>query len=356
MRFLNIAAAFGLTTLIVYALVIGKFLLLPLVVAVLLWYFLIRLGEVYGHLTLGHFQLPHRVALVLAFATVYGVIYLVSTIVGNSLQAVVVEAPKYQDKFNELVNYVNSLLGEQMVNRDQLMANLSVTDVISRLALALSGIAGDLGLIAVYVLFLLMEQRSFDAKLRALCPTEQRYQETRVLFRRIATEVDTYLWIKTLVSLLTGALTFAVLSLFQVDFAGFWGLLTFLFNYIPYIGSIVAVALAVLVSLVQFTNPATALFLGTLLIGIQFGVGNVLEPHLMGRSLNLSPIVILLSLAFWGSIWGVWGMVLCVPAMVIINIVLAHFPQTRPVAILLSSDGRVYFAERADNAKTASDA
>jgi predicted PurR-regulated permease PerM len=127
----------------------------------------------------------------------------------------------------------------------------------------------------------------------------------------------------------------------DVDFAGVWGLLIFLLNFIPTVGSIIATIFPALIALAQ--SDGYTLFL-LVLFGIgalQVCIGNILEPRLMGSSFNLSPIIILLNLALWGYIWGIIGMFLCVPFLIIVTIILSHFPQTRPIAVILSSDGRL---------------
>ncbi|GEM_PF-3756360 len=123
-------------------------------------------------------------------------------------------------------------------------------------------------------------------------------------------------------------------------------LLIFLLNFIPTIGSIVATLFPSLMALAQ-SSDGFGLFFAVLLgiTSLQILIGNIIEPRITGRSLNLSPVVILFNLALWGSIWGVPGMFMCVPLLIITTIVLAHFPRTRPIAILLSSDGRVNITE-----------
>jgi predicted PurR-regulated permease PerM len=142
-------------------------------------------------------------------------------------------------------------------------------------------------------------------------------------------------------SSLTGILSYIFLRIVEVDFAGVWALLIFLLNFIPTVGSIIATIFPALIALAQ--SDGYALFL-LVLVGIgvlQVCIGNILEPRLMGSSFNLSPIVILLNLALWGYIWNIPGMFLCVPFLIIITIVLSHFPQTRVIAVILSSDGRL---------------
>jgi len=144
----------------------------------------------------------------------------------------------------------------------------------------------------------------------------------------------------------TGLVGYVVLALVGVDFASFWGFTIFLLNYIPIIGSVVATLFPALLTLIQFDTFTPFLIVGIGLTSAQFIVGNVIEPKLMGSSLNLSPLVVLLSLALWGSLWGIPGMFLCIPIMVILLIVLSHFDATRPLAVMLSERGELTEARR----------
>jgi predicted PurR-regulated permease PerM len=132
-----------------------------------------------------------------------------------------------------------------------------------------------------------------------------------------------------------------VLTLIGVNYAALFALIIFLLNYIPTIGSLIGVVFPSVLALLQFSTAWPFVAVVVLLGVIQFCIGSLLEPRLMGRSLNLSPLVIILSLSFWGSIWGVTGMVLCVPLTVMLLIVCAQFPLSRPFAILLSVDGDI---------------
>ena len=161
------------------------------------------------------------------------------------------------------------------------------------------------------------------------------------IFQNVNRDIRKYVVIKGSASFATGILSYMVLFIVGVDFAALWGMLIFLLNFIPTIGSILAVIPPILLSLVQFEGLAKFLIVLSSLISIQVLIGNVLEPRLAGRSLNLSPLVILLSLVFWGKIWGIVGMFLCVPLTVMLNIVLANFDATRSIAIMLSANGKI---------------
>ena len=127
----------------------------------------------------------------------------------------------------------------------------------------------------------------------------------------------------------------------EVDFAGVWGLIIFLLNFIPTVGSLVATIFPALIAFAQSDGYTLFLFVLSGIGAIQVCIGNILEPRLTGSSFNLSPIVILLNLALWGYIWDIPSMFLCVPFLIIITIVFSHFPQTRPIAVMLSSDGKL---------------
>ena len=148
-----------------------------------------------------------------------------------------------------------------------------------------------------------------------------------------------YFKLKTLTSFLTGLLTFIVLYLLNNNLAPTFGVLSFLLNFIPVIGSLLAIIIPTLFSLIQFLNipePTITLLLLTL---TQIFIGNILEPKLMGNTLNISPIVMIIFLSIMGKIWGIAGMFLSVPILVVISITLSRFKQTKKFSILLSDKG-----------------
>ncbi len=191
------------------------------------------------------------------------------------------------------------------------------------------------------MLFLLFEQKGFNKKMRALFPDKEHREEVRDLLHHIQEHIQTYVAIKTMTSVLTGTISYAVLKVVGVDFAEFWGFIIFLLNYIPTVGSLLGIIFPSLLALIQFPTLAPFFVVAVGLGVVQFLIGNVLEPRLTGSSLNISPLVVILSLALWGSIWGIVGMFLCVPLTVITMIILSHFDRTRPIAILLSGDGKI---------------
>jgi predicted PurR-regulated permease PerM len=178
-------------------------------------------------------------------------------------------------------------------------------------------------------------------KLKLAFNSNEKYEKFCISLVAIDKDIQTYIKIKTLSSLATALFSFTVLYFVGVDLAVFWALLLFILNFIPTIGSMVAVFFPLIITLIQFTSILPFVIVAILLILIQTIIGSILEPKFLGKSLNLSPLVIILSLTIWGSIWGVVGMFLCVPIMVITNIILAKFEKTRPIAVMLSATGMV---------------
>jgi predicted PurR-regulated permease PerM len=176
-------------------------------------------------------------------------------------------------------------------------------------------------------------------KLDALASNPDEASNMRDIFTQITTQGQSYIWLKTLVSLATGLLSYLILLWVGVDFAAVWALLIFMLNFIPNLGSILGVMLPALLTLVQFDTLMPFMYIAVGLGAVQFTIGNVIEPALMGKSLNLSSLMIILSLTFWGLLWGIPGMLLSVPIMVMFAIVCAKFDKLRGIAIILSADG-----------------
>ncbi|TLN15949.1 AI-2E family transporter [bacterium] len=227
----------------------------------------------------------------------------------------------------------------------QILADLDLKALLGSLAGSLASVAGDLGIIVVYVIFMIVEKEAFERKLAVLLPSGGRRERAAEVASRIQVRIRKYVLIKTFASAIVGVLSYAVLFFAGVDYPFFWSFLIFLLNFIPTVGALAGVALPALLALVQFgaTAPFFAAVAG--LVAVQFATGSFLEPKLLGDSLNISPLVVIVSLALWGKLWGVTGMFLCVPLTVIMMIIFAHFERTRPIAVVLSQDGRISDAD-----------
>ena len=217
--------------------------------------------------------------------------------------------------------------------------------MVGRLASSMTNLLTQSFLVLIYVIFLFTEQSIFGTKVRNMFPDgERRHQAEEILFS-IKDQAQTYISIKTLVSLLTAVVSWLIMLLFGLDHAMVWAILIFILNFIPNFGSLIAVAFPVVMALLQFGNFGTVGAITALLFLVQMVVGYFVEPQMMGKNLNVSPFVVLASLAIFGAIWGIVGMFLSVPLTIIVMIVCSHFDPTRPIAVLLSGDGYVYGVE-----------
>ncbi|MDA0218312.1 MAG: AI-2E family transporter [Proteobacteria bacterium] len=342
MALLNFALYAAIATLTFYLLIVGKALILPFVVAIVFWYMIATLARLYGRAGTWGMRMPSWLATVFAVLTFVALLSGFIDLTRDNISQVVAVAPIYQANLENLAERLVTLTGYHIPTLDQVMEQVDLGAMAGTLASSLTAFAGNVGIILVYVIFLLFEQKGFAAKLDAIVTDPARRERVRSTLRRINGDVRTYIWVKTVLSVATGSISYAVMRLVGLDFAEFWAVVIFLLNFIPTIGSILGIVFPTLLALVQFPDDLTPFLVVLVCLGAtQVITGNVVEPRMMGRSLNLSPLVIILSLAVWGSIWGVIGMFLSVPITVIAMIVMAQFQVTRPLAIMLSSDGIV---------------
>lgn len=316
---------------------------LPLVIACVVGYLIISLVEGIHSLQLMGRPVPYWLSYLGALGAFSVGIVIVVRMVGRNVAALMSSAPIYQERLEAFLAKAYGALGIAAPPSDiwKLFENIDFVSLTSNVVRMVTDVAGYAGIIVVYLLFILIEYGFFESKLNAFMAEEHKRNKTRKLLREISRQVQSYLRIKTFISLATACLSYLVLISVGVDFADFWAFIIFLLNFIPTIGSIVATIFPSLLALVQFDTLAPFVVVAVALTTIQFTVGSVLEPRIMGKSLNLSGLVIILFLTIWGKIWGVIGMFLCVPILVILNIILANFPQTRPIAIMLSQNGKL---------------
>jgi predicted PurR-regulated permease PerM len=225
--------------------------------------------------------------------------------------------------------------------RQELMAQINLQRLAGSLLSSLGSVLVTFVVVFLYATFLLIERRGFAAKLANLSHDPRRVARIREVIGAINRRIGSYLALKTLLSLLLGAASYAVMALYGLDFAALWALLTAFLNFVPYVGSVLGVVLPVLMALVQFQELGPVLTLLLALTALQFVIGNFLDPYVMGNSLNLSPFAILISLAVWSELWGIPGAFLAVPITAILTIVFSEFAGLRPVAVLLSRNGSV---------------
>ncbi|ODR97900.1 hypothetical protein AUC68_10215 [Methyloceanibacter methanicus] len=333
---------FLLIALVLFFLTYGASVLLPLAVALLLWFFINALSDAYRRVATPVFQMPPLLALLLASATILAASLIVIDLVVANVAAMGQQRANVDAALTVLTQKAAQLLGvESQEVVDHVLAFIQLDPLVSNIVAGMASLASQFTVVFLYVVFLLIEQRYFDLKLRAIVPNEEKRARLQAILQRIAEDVQGYLWIMTIVSALTAVLSYGVMVLVGLEQAFFWAFLIFILNFIPTIGSIIGTALPALYALLQFQRLAPFLTVLIAVGAIQFVVGNMIQPRLAARRLNLSQFVVVLSLFAWGAIWGVVGMFLAVPITAIMMLVLANFESTRPIAMIMSESGSI---------------
>ena len=322
---------------IIALLVVGRPLLVPLSIAFLVWVLLDAIRVAMIRFAAGKFPLPRSLATIGAIALVVVANYLVVSIVAGQIDAVRAAIPMYQENFAAITGQFVATIGiDELPSVQSMLQQLDFAAVLTWIGDSVSGLFADIILIAVYVGFLLGEENILPAKLKLLQRDQERGDQIVNVVNSISVSVQRYIGMKTLVSALTALISYGVLKIVGVDFAEIWALLIFFLNFIPNIGSILGVAFPALLTLVQFDTFGPFFIVAVGLGAVQFVIGNIIEPAYMGKSLNLSSLMILISLTFWGFVWGLPGMFLSVPIMVVVAIVCAHVEGLRWLSIVLS--------------------
>ncbi|NZA25773.1 AI-2E family transporter [Luteimonas sp. SJ-92] len=329
-----------------WVLYVGKQVFVPMVFGVLVAYVIIGLARALTALPLVGRWLPAPLRYLLSILGIGVVVAAGVSLVVNNFGRVVQLAPTYQDTLLQRIQQGAEFFGLRAAPtwtalREDFLAQVRLQDLIGSTVVSVTGVGMTVLIVLLYVTFLLLEKRVFPAKLRSLSDDPRDVSRIHQVLDSINSRTGQYLSVKTLVNVLLGVVSWAMMAPFGLEFAGFWAVLIAVLNYVPYIGSFLGVLFPVAWAIVQFGDPGTVITLLLLLASAQFVIGNFLDPYLMGNSLNLSPFVILASLLTWGGLWGIPGAFLAVPITAVLAIVLSEFPGTRPIAVLMSRNGRL---------------
>lgn len=341
-RTISFAAGLLLVWIVGYLLIAGSSLLIPVVIAIFIWHLLNTINVSMSYLPFIGSRLPSWLRMVLALLVVGILVKMLIDILTNNVNDVIAASSRYQDNLMAIFNRVDQYYHiEILAKLDSFLKGLSVQGILVNIYGMFTTITGSAVLITLYVVFLFVEQHYFRQKMDALFPQKDHRELVDNIINHIVNDTQTYLGLKTLLSIVTATASWGIMKYVGLDFAEFWGLLIFFLNFIPNIGAIIATMFPALLALIQFNTWLPFAVITSGLVAVQFVVGNLVEPRYMSKSLNLSPLVILFALALWGAIWGVLGMFLSVPITVMMMIIFAHFDKTRPIAILLSQDGHI---------------
>jgi predicted PurR-regulated permease PerM len=315
---------------LVYGMQAASVILVPFLVAAFLAVICMPLMR-----SLTHLRVPAGIAVAIVVLAIIGALALVGVFVGGQIAEFTSRLPFYEQQLTDKLATVAARF-DQEVSITGLLEQIqpaSPMGLVATLFGRLQGLFANFFLIIFTVVFLLLEASSFPGKLQLVLTSSRGDPE---YFKRFTSGVQRYLGIKTVVSLVTGVLAGTLTAAFGLDFPLLWGLLAFLFNYVPSIGSLIAAIPPVVLALVQFGFGQAAM-IGVGYFVLNITIGGVIEPRVMGRGLGLSTLVVFLSLLFWGWVFGPIGMLLSVPLTMTAKIALESSTRTAHIAVLLGA-------------------
>ncbi len=323
--------------------------LVTFIFALIVWFIIHELRENLQMIPYVKRKFPIWLQSTIAFFVINAVIFLVIELLVISMRDLTVGVDLYEENFEKTLLDLSDKLGMDLVsNLHSYTDNFDFSDFTTSFFDIAIVFLGDAFLIPIYVLFLLIEESIFHYKIEALYPSKDKQEKTTKLFQKMDKNISGYLLLKTYVSLLTGLLSYFVFLLFGLDGAVLWAILIFVLNYIPTIGSLIATIFPAFFAILQFGEVAPFVYILVVVGAIQMVVGNVIEPKIMGKSLNISPLVVIISLTLWGALWGIAGAILSVPITVMMIIVFEEIPSLRPIAMMLTEKGELNLLEEDD--------
>ncbi|MDR1009427.1 MAG: AI-2E family transporter [Rickettsiales bacterium] len=324
---------------LIYVLHVGKAIFLPFVMALFLWVLIWLLESSFKGLV-ARTKAPAALGLIarpLSILFIGGIAWAVMAVIVSNLAEASHSFAKYQPNLESIVARFNAWAGTSF-NIDKILGEVDLKKLANSVLAEGAGLIRGIVMVIIYLAFLLLEEKSMYKKLPLVFKGKKAFDKAMV--EKILSKIRTYLFIKTGSGILTAVLAYAVMKHVGLDFALFWAMLMFAFNYMPTIGSAVASIPPIVLAVLQFDGQiAPIAIVAGGITAIQVGLGNFLEPRILGASVGISPLALIFSLVIWGWIWGFAGMFLCVPIMIIALIVLYNIPSTKKVAILLSQDG-----------------
>jgi len=283
-------------------------------------------------------KVPYTLSILIVLSGVTLLLFVLGTIVGVAVSKLMLDLPIYGEKLTNIIAGLITSLNDigLNINEKQLIGLIDPEQILSfakNIISRLGGILSDYFLITLILIFMLLEFKNLSLKVDLI---ERKFGKSMSHLNIISDKIRHYLSIKTYVSLFTGVLIWLSLTIIGVDYAILWGLIAFLLNYIPNVGSLMAALPTMLFALLQLGMGG---FLWTALsyLLINMIIGNIIEPKMMGKGLGLSTLVVFVSLIVWGFLLGMVGVFLSVPITIAFKVLLEQSEKTRWIAVLLGS-------------------
>ena len=326
------------TAVVIAGLIYFSDILTPLALAIFLWLTIDGLA-VFIHSRVP--KVPRKLAVPFTLLLVFFSLASVVAFVAQYARSFSKDLSAYHLRLDAVISQVYGMLplSGPSPTVGELFAKVNPSKILNGVGDALTGFGGEALFVLIYVLCLFAAQASLPRKIVNMIESTEERDKIVAITGAIRRSMEQYLWVQTITGLVIAVACYILFMVLGLKNALFWALMTFLLSYIPALGGVVATALPMIFALVQFPTIAPALLILGVTQAIQFIVGNIIQPRMTGDSLNISILVVFLSLAFWGKIWGGAGMFLAVPISVMVMIIMAQFSSTRGIAIMMSANG-----------------
>jgi predicted PurR-regulated permease PerM len=343
MQMINISLIIIVTFLCGWILILGKSIILPFMVALFMSFLFNPLMS-----RLVRWKFPAPLALTLTLFTAFLILYLLGMLIYSNIQLFAEQFPVYQEKVIGFLKDFSTQYEEwsgkpfnwkfsENIDWIGTLQNSPVTGGLLSGVGAFFSVAGNLVMVIIFMAYLLAGRRKLSLKIHHAFSKEKAGQMVAI-FENVTDQIQRYMIAKTIISLASAILCIIVFYSFGLDFAIFWGFIIFILNYIPNIGSAISTIMPILFGMFQFASFSRALWMSIVLMLVQMISGNIIEPKFMGKSLNLSPLMVILFLIFWGFIWGITGMILAVPILVAFTIIVENVDSLRFLSVFLRQD------------------
>lgn len=342
MKLNSVASWLIATTIILFALIYGQTIILPFIIAILIWFVVKKTRNLLDKNHIIQKYVPSWIKTILASFVIFTGLFTAGQVLSTSIQNLGESYALYATNIELISVRINELFKIDLSSElNHFIENFDFTSHLEQFFNSISELLSNMVMIIFYVTFMFIEESLIEHKIKLIFTNETQFNNVQSTLKKVDKSMSSYISLKSLISLISTTLSYFILLAVGIESPLFWAFLIFTLNFIPSVGPIIGTLLPALFSLIQFGEFVPFLI-------ILFGVGTVamligsfVEPRLMGNTLNISPLVAILSLAIWGSIWGIVGMFLSVPITVAMIIVFSQFPSTRSIAILLSEKGRV---------------
>ena len=330
-RILSIVASIVLLIALVLILKTLKGIFIPLILSIFITYLFAPVVEF-----LARFKIPRVLSLFILLAIIFLIGFFFARIIINNVKDFIAYWPSLENEvFKTTGGFFVRYLDLDIRNITNFIRSTKIQELFSNIFSVSFSVIGKFLVTILLLIFIYLSYHNYPSLIRKAFDWEKADRIFKIV-GNINEQITRYIFIKTLISAGTGVLTGVACKLLGIKFAALWGFLAFLLNFIPYIGSLIAVILPIILAFLQFPHTFIPYLTIVALMLIQIVIGSFLDPEIMGNRFNLSPIIILISLFFWGYVWGVVGTFLAVPITAIIKIVISNIESLRFIAVLMS--------------------